>query len=172
MREYIRRMGIVKEHPCKTCSNLCIKKYKHAFCSDKCRFLYYVDKQDSCWIWIGLKNKHGYGKLYFKKNTAARSHRVSYELFKGPIEEGLFVCHTCDIPACVNPDHLWLGTHQENMLDMIDKGRQSSKLTPTQVFEIRKLKENGYSLAKIRELFNINSATLSNILARRIWKHV
>jgi hypothetical protein len=172
VRDYIRRVGIVKEHPCETCQKPCIKKYARAFCSDECRFLSYVDKQDLCWIWNGPKNRRGYGKLSFRGNKAVTAHRVSYELFNGPIEENLFVCHLCDVKECVSPKHLWLGTHKENMIDMTEKGRQSSKITPNQVMEIRKLWEKGYSNAKLRELFNLTSGTISSIIHRRIWKHV
>lgn len=123
VRAYIRKRGIVKQYPCETCSILCYKKYKRAFCSDKCRFMAYVAKQEECWLWIGPKNRKGYGKLCFKDNKTAIASRVSYELFNGPIDDGKFICHTCDIPSCVNPKHLWVGTHIENMLDMMNKGR-------------------------------------------------
>ena len=172
MRDYIRKVGIVQEYPCETCNKLCYKKYERAFCSDMCRFMAYVDKQESCWIWTGAKNKQGYGQLCFgnKKKTVAS--RVSYELFKGPIENGLFACHLCDVPSCVNPDHLFLGTHQENMIDMTEKGRQYSKLTPKDVLNLRSLWEKGYSNSKLCEIFNLTAGCVSNIIRKRIWKHV
>lgn len=172
MREYIRRVGIVKEYPCETCKTLCYKKYERAFCSDKCRFLAYVDKQKSCWIWTGAINNKGYGKLSFNGNKSAIASRVSYELFKGPIEDGKFICHTCDVPSCVNPDHLWIGSHVENMIDMVQKGRQHCKLYIKDIFHIRKLWNDGWKNREICEKFNITSGTVSNIIARRIWKHV
>lgn len=87
------------------------------------RFLQKVTKTESCWIWIGALNSRGYGSFLFNgKITSA--HRYSYEQYKGEIPEGLFVCHSCDNPRCVNPDHLWIGTHSENMKDMISKDRQ------------------------------------------------
>lgn len=172
MRDYIRKVGIVQEYPCETCNIPCYKKYDRAFCSDMCRFMAYVDKQESCWIWKGFTNRKGYGRFSFRHNKSATAHRVSYEVFKGPIENNLFVCHQCDNPSCVNPDHLWLGTHLENMIDMIEKGRQSSKMTPKKVIEIRKLWDNGISHAKLQELFGVTSGTISSIIHRRIWKHV
>jgi len=169
---YNRRKGIVKEYPCEGCGKLCYKTYEKAFCSDMCRFMSYVNKQEDCWIWTGKKNKRGYGQLCFKDNMSAIASRVSYELFKGPIEEAKFICHTCDNPSCVNPDHLWAGTHIENMMDMTEKGRQSSKITNIDAFKIRKMWEEGYSQEVIAKKYSISSGTISNIVHRKSWKHV
>lgn len=79
---------------------------------------------DECWIWRGWKDVHGYGKIYVleqKKDVGA--HRVAWELAKGPIPDGLFVLHKCDNPPCMNPEHLFLGTHGDNMRDCAKKGR-------------------------------------------------
>ena len=79
--------------------------------------------ETGCWIWTGALNRHrGYGRLRFK-DKEIKAHRYSWELHNGPIPDGLQVLHKCDTPACVNPDHLWLGTHKENMHDCIKKGR-------------------------------------------------
>lgn len=76
----------------------------------------------SCQEWLGYLNPGGYGQ--FQVGGKARiAARVSYELYKGKIPEGTIVCHSCDNPACVNPEHLWLGTYKDNMVDMISKGR-------------------------------------------------
>jgi hypothetical protein len=172
MNDYNRRIGKVKQYPCETCSVLCYKKYKKAFCSDMCRFLSYVDKTETCWLWNGGKGRKGYGKFSFRGNKTAVASRVSYELFHGPVEENMFVCHTCDVPLCVNPEHLWMGTHQENMMDMTQKGRQSSILTPKIVYQIRKLFNEGITNSELCEKFKKSSSQISNIIARRIWKHV
>lgn len=84
-----------------------------------------VDKSQlspgGCWLWTSYK-KQGYG--YFRiNNKDIGAHRVSYELIYGPFDKCLFVCHKCDNPPCVNPDHLWLGTNQDNMEDMYNKNR-------------------------------------------------
>lgn len=172
IRAYIRKVGIVQEYPCETCQKPCYKKHERAFCSDICRFMAYVDKQKSCWIWTGAKDKKGYGQLCFGDKKKMIASRVSYQLFIGPIENGLLVCHQCDTPSCVNPKHLFLGTHQENMIDMTEKGRQYSKLTPKDVLNLRSLWEKGYSNSKLCEMFNLTSGCVSNIVHRRNWKHV
>ena len=172
MRDYIRRTGKVIQYPCESCGSLCYKKYDKAFCSDICRFMSYVEKKsDGCWIWIGSKKRNGYGRTNHGSKSKIAS-RFSYELFIGPIEDKKMICHTCDIPSCVNPEHLWVGSAIENMMDMVDKGRQYSKLTPTDVFKIRTMIDNGYNQAAIKEKFNVSSSQISNIKARRVWKHV
>lgn len=88
----------------------------------KKRLLSKVVKTDSCWLWDGALNSKGYGSMGFlKKGWLA--HRLSYTAFKGPIPDGLLVCHSCDVPSCVNPDHLWLGTTRDNQRDSESKGR-------------------------------------------------
>jgi len=81
-----------------------------------------VNEDTGCWLWDKHKGPKGYGHMsYAGKQYAA--HRLSYELASGTHPKDMFVCHKCDTPACVNPDHLFLGTHDDNMKDMVSKGR-------------------------------------------------
>lgn len=101
---------------------------------------------------------------------------MSYELANGPIPDGLFVCHACDNPPCVNPAHLWLGTCAENMADAVAKGRMSHetgprKLTPSQVLEIR-AKLSYMSQAQLAIKYGMSPAAISNIATRKRWRNI
>lgn len=82
----------------------------------------YVVADTGCWLWTGASNGR-YGLMMGAAGVCRTAHRVSYELHRGSIPSGLSVCHSCDVTLCVNPEHLFVGTHQENMQDCIDKGR-------------------------------------------------
>ena len=83
------------------------------------------EPNSGCWLWMAAVNFHGYGRFNMgkKRGGIMKSHRVAWEIYRGRIPEGLHVLHKCDIPACVNPDHLFLGTHTDNMQDMTLKGK-------------------------------------------------
>lgn len=183
-REYVnawaRKTGRVKEYLCENCNNPCYKKYARAFCSSKCRFLsYVVINEVGCWLWIGAKERKGYGRLCFENKKNAVASRVSYEIFKGTIPEGKYVCHSCDNPSCVKPAHLWIGTAQENASDMISKGRSlkgeqhiKSKLSKECILKIRQLAAEGLSQIEISKIYNARPGHINNIIKRRAWKHI
>ena len=89
---------------------------------------YLINETTDCWEWQHATNNIGYGMFRFDKNTMRTAHRVSYELFNGPIPAGMCVCHKCDNPICVNPKHLWAGTLKDNAQDMVAKGRHSKAM--------------------------------------------
>lgn len=83
------------------------------------------EPNSGCWLWVGAANRDGYGLFCGSRKGKAQhlAHRISWELFRGPIPQGVEVCHRCDVRCCVNPDHLFLATHTDNMADMYRKGR-------------------------------------------------
>lgn len=138
------------------------------------RFWSYVDKSGDCWLWLAAKNKYGYGKF----SPAGVAHRFSYELHFGEIPDGMFVCHRCDNPPCVRPDHLFLGTPADNTADMISKKRHrfgeshgNAKLTDAVVRDIRAMRDDGYSFYAIAERFGVNRSTVARA-TRNLWQHV
>lgn len=89
------------------------------------KFLEKVEVTDSCWLWKNSKKNWTYG-VFSNGDKMVTAHRFSWEHSNGEVKNGLFVLHKCDNPPCVNPDHLFLGTHQDNMKDMMEKGRHRS----------------------------------------------
>ncbi len=135
------------------------------------RFWSHVNKSidiDKCWTWNDSKFKDGYGK-FSVKHKCVYAHRYIYEIHaKEKIPEGLFVLHKCNNPPCVNPNHLFLGTHQDNMNQMVEEGRSCHKLTKSDRNEIKEL----YNTTKItfNELskdFNVSLGAISDII--RFW---
>lgn len=129
-----------------------------------------------CWIFMGYLTPCGYGQISVATSKCQFAHRVSYELFCGPIPNGMHVLHRCDVPACINPDHLFIGTHIDNVADMVAKGRNTrgetvgnSKLTAADVLAIRSSVAKGIELARTT---GFSPGTISLVRNKKIWKHI
>ena len=136
------------------------------------------DPASGCWEWRGPHEYYGYG-MVTHKGRPWRAHRLAYEAFVGPIPTGLYVCHKCDNRECVNPDHLFVGTHMENREDMVRKGRHAlgsrhhwAKLTEDEVLEIRRRVGEGEPQKVMCEEFGVRDSVVSRIVNRLIWRHI
>jgi hypothetical protein len=125
-----------------------------------------------CLIWTGVVSQDGYGQIGIGRGKSYRTHRIAWELVNGPIPEGRLVCHSCDMPLCVNVEHLFLGTPKDNTRDMLEKGRRpflagefhpSVKLTDSQVAEIIERRSSGEKLASIAADYGIHWGYVSNL---------
>jgi hypothetical protein len=186
---------------CKTCGRVFLKKPCEIrcgakFCSRACyrsesnidRFMRYIDKDGpivadelgACWIWMGAVDKDGYGKFSSVENRYGRAHRFSFEYHNGPLG-GSFCCHKCDNPGCVNPNHLFAGTHTENMRDSTSKGRGKigsnngrAVLSAHDVIAIREawVISEGITMAGLGRQYGVTAVTIGGIIKRRLWKHI
>ncbi len=155
------------------CSHECASAPRQTF---EERFWSQVNKTETCWLWTGTIASTGYGIISIK-NRRAGVHRVLWEHVSGkPVPVGMFVCHHCDIRACVRPDHLFLGTHQDNMADMRQKGRHhgnglageqhsQAKLLADDVAAIReRWAHGGISQRELGEIYGVHQVNISRIV--------
>ena len=140
------------------------------------RFWKFINKTPTCWIWTGCTNSFGHGRIR-KHPFTYYSHRISYEIHYGKIPEGLFVCHHCDNPSCVRPDHLFLGTQLDNLRDCKSKKRNNfgekvpnHKLTWKSVDEMRELilKDNP-TTAFLSRKYGVHPRTIRNVRNKDTW---
>lgn len=136
-----------------------------------------VMSSKGCWIWTGCTTKDGYDRTTEWPKSIS-THRLMYKLVNGEIPEGGHIMHLCDNPPCINPNHLKLGNHLENMIDMTNKGRRislpgelnpSAKLTLVKVRKIREMLKQGIYAKEIAPAFGISMATVYHIKNGRIW---
>lgn len=162
------------------------------------RFWEKVDRTGECWIWTGCRDSRGYGRFGVGRLAHPQveaAHRMSYMLTYGPVPDGKEICHTCDIPACVRPEHLYAGTHAENQRDMsarkraatgerhgvhlhperVSRGeaRPLAKLTETDVRAIRaEYAAGGISAKRLGWKYDVSEMAVLKIVWRKAWKHV
>lgn len=157
-----------------TCGNTrCANPTHLTQAPDRSDFWSQVDRRgaDECWPWTGRCHEFGYGLT----GSNAKAHRISWALANGREPGPLEVCHSCDNPPCVNPSHLWLGTHADNMADMGRKQRAGNRaLTPEQVQEARRLfkpwcRTNG--AGAIARRFGVPAASIHNAVSGRTYRH-
>lgn len=130
------------------------------------------EDDNGCWIWQGSCKVRDYGS-FSVDGKHELAHRVSYLLFKGVIPEGMSVRHTCDVPLCINPTHLEIGTHKDNMLDRSIRGRHGmAKLTVEEVTVIKHDLALEISCSQLAEAYGVGRTTISDIKHGRTWVHV
>jgi hypothetical protein len=177
---------------CKRCGGRLTGRRNRVYCSRECqekrgvsdpvsRFWAKVQKTDTCWLWMGHLNEDGYGKFGVKSSESYLAHRYSYQLAFGAASQ--YVLHTCDNPACVNPDHLFTGSQADNMRDASAKGRLAgrsigekhprAKLTAGMVREIRAQHQSGtVSGADMARRYGVTKEAIYAVLQRKTWGHL
>lgn len=146
---------------------------------------YRIDETVGCWVWQRAFNSVGYPMLAKPKYGSRLAHRAFYQHRYGVIDPSLHVCHHCDRPACVNPEHLFVGTARDNMKDMVTKGRQAkhkpnlqgsknhqSILTESDVVEIRELYRQGLKQTEIAPRYGVTNHCICLVVNRKSWTHV
>jgi|SRR6185437_212326 len=140
------------------------------------------EPNSGCWLWTGELDAYGYGSLLLRKikengvwrKMRIKAHQLAWKLHKGEIPDGLEVCHSCDMPQCVNPEHLFVGTHYQNMRDRDIKGRGKNTVTLTaeKVLAIRSALKTEYRPRYIAAALDVSTEAVRCIRDGRSWKHV
>lgn len=157
--------------------------YPHCGCirsphdSAETRFWRKVQKTDGCWLWMASKNKDGYGEFFGEAGKHISAHRFSYFIHYGEIPAGMCVCHECDNPSCVKPEHLFLGTVEDNRNDKLRKNRQMkgerfplSRLKESQVLEIVELSRTRQkTMSQLAADYGVSNGTIGSIMNGDNW---
>jgi len=140
---------------------------------------YMPEPMSGCWLWIGATGSGGYGSINaWKYGKSRAAHRIVYEMERGPIPDGMDLCHKCDVTSCVNPDHMFIGSTSDNIMDMVAKGRSrgvpgenncKAKISENDVRLIRK--ETG-TLAHIGRKYGLGTSAVHSIRTLKTWRHV
>jgi hypothetical protein len=171
------------------CIDECVRDGKcHGACAEGLalfdRIMRHVDASGDCWVWTGAKCLKGYASIKVR-GRVCRAHREMYKLTKGDIGD-MMVCHSCDNPSCVRPEHLFLGTSSDNMRDCVAKGRSvfqrrpellprgeghhSAKLTAATVAELRALHRSGQSARSLARRYGVSSRAVDKVVHGRTWR--
>lgn len=139
------------------------------------------EPNSGCWLWVAVANWKRYGTFNIAGKNR-RAHRVAWELYRGQIPAGMQVNHKCNVRQCVNPDHLYLGTHADNMADMQQSGRRRGKtagelaglalLTEAIVRDIRMRRASGETVASLVRATGVSDGAVRHALSRRSWRHI
>jgi hypothetical protein len=127
--------------------------------------------ESGCWIWMATATSGRYGSVKVAGHMRL-AHREAFESHRGPIPSGMSVCHRCDVGFCVNPSHLFLGSHADNMRDKSIKGRSAAKLTAQDVVQIRDRLRAGEEQRAVAADYGVAQSNISNIVNRRTWRHI
>jgi hypothetical protein len=174
----MRSNPIRHPRPCLQCGKPFTGFPRQAFCGLPCSFWAKVNKTEGCWLWTA-STSYDYGAFRYEKRLY-KAHRLSWELSVGPVPSGLHVLHRCDTPRCVNPAHLFLGTHKDNCHDMAVKGRASkgshrhnAKLTEEAARAALLIHSREViGVCALARLFGVSHSTMGMLLRGQRWKHI
>lgn len=129
--------------------------------------------ENGCLNWTRGVNLYGYGHFKYSQKIVA-AHRVSWEIYnQRTIPDGIYILHSCDNPSCINPEHLSLGTHADNMREKSERGRHPlTTFTRDEVIKIRQIAANDISHSEIARQLGVGTTTINAIANRKTWKHV
>jgi len=140
------------------------------------------EPNSGCWLWLDYTNRQGYGRMLWEGRPQL-AHRLSFEEAKGAIPDGLYACHKCDVPSCINPDHLFAGTPADNIADMLTKGRECRDPRPYQQGErnqnskitedvVRGILVSPLAQRAAAKVYGVAPSWVQRIRKREVWTHV